>query len=139
MDLESIRVLIRVRMRDGRLPRESAPQAFGQPGNGQKCSVCDEILTTDRLMMEVANHGKIFFFPWRMLLAMDGRAARTNVVASVRVHPVLVNASQRPAASACQEEAPAIIAEPLGAELLAADRQSTVSRCVRPPPCAQPF
>jgi hypothetical protein len=63
MDLESIRVLIRVRMRDGRLPRESAPQAFGQPGNGQKCSACDEILTTDRLMMEVpANNGKIFSF-----------------------------------------------------------------------------
>jgi hypothetical protein len=40
-----------------------APQAFGHPGNGQKCSACDEILTTDRLMMEVpANNGKIFSF-----------------------------------------------------------------------------
>jgi hypothetical protein len=47
--------------------RMPAPQAFGHPGNGQKCSACDEILTAARLMMEVANHGKIFFFPWRLL------------------------------------------------------------------------
>jgi hypothetical protein len=76
MDPESIRVLIRVRVQDGRLPRDSPPQAFGHPGNGQKCSVCDEILTTDRLMMEVANNGKIFSFHGDCyLLWLDERRA----------------------------------------------------------------
>jgi hypothetical protein len=76
MDPESIRVLIRVRMQDGRLPRDSAPQAFGHPGNGQKCSVCDEILTSDRLMMEVASNGKIFAFHGDCyLLWLDERRA----------------------------------------------------------------
>ena len=52
-------------------------QAFGQPGNGQKCSACDEILTTDRLMMEVpANNGKIFSFHGDCyLLWLDERRA----------------------------------------------------------------
>jgi hypothetical protein len=29
--------------------RMPAPQAFGHPGNGQKCSACNEILTAARL------------------------------------------------------------------------------------------
>ena len=60
------------------LPRESAPQAFGHPGNGQKCNACDEILTTARLMMEVTYNGKIFLFHGDCyLLWMDARSAPT--------------------------------------------------------------
>ena len=76
MDVESIRILIRVRMQDGRLPRESAPKTFGHPGNGQKCNACDEILTTGRLMMEVTYNGRIFLFHGDCyLLWMDERSA----------------------------------------------------------------
>jgi hypothetical protein len=79
MDVESIRFLIRVRVQDGRLPRDSAPQAFGRPGNGQKCNACDEILTTARLMMEVTYNGKIFLFHGDCyMLWLDERRAPTS-------------------------------------------------------------
>lgn len=79
MDVESIRVLIRARMQDGRLPRDSAPQALGHPGNGQKCDACDEILTTARLMMEVTYNGKIFLFHGDCyMLWLDKRRAPTS-------------------------------------------------------------
>jgi hypothetical protein len=62
MDRESIRALIRARMQDGRLPRDSTPESSGHPGNGQTCSACDEILAPTKLMMEVADNAKIYFF-----------------------------------------------------------------------------
>jgi hypothetical protein len=39
----------------------------------------------------------------------------------------------------CSRQSAAIIDDPLGAAVLAADRRSTVSRLVRPPPCSQQF
>jgi hypothetical protein len=50
---EALRLLIRRKLEDGRLPRGSAPRAFGRPGNWQKCDACEEIITTHSLMMEV--------------------------------------------------------------------------------------
>jgi hypothetical protein len=68
------------------------------------------------------------------------RCSDTTILAWRKVYQsVFFNASHAARCVARQGEAPAIIAEPLGAELLAADRQSTVSRCVRPPPCSQQF
>ena len=53
MELEAIRVLIRAKMQDGRLPRDSNPRAFGRPGNWQKCAACEETMHKALLMMEV--------------------------------------------------------------------------------------
>jgi hypothetical protein len=53
MDPHAIRLLIRAKLGDGRLPRDSAPKALGRPGNGEKCDACEEILRTAALMLEV--------------------------------------------------------------------------------------
>jgi hypothetical protein len=53
MELEAIRVLIRAKMQDGRLPRESTPRAFRRPGNWQKCAACEETMAKALLMTEV--------------------------------------------------------------------------------------
>lgn len=54
MDPHAIRLLIRAKLGDGRLPRDSAPKALGRPGNGEKCDACEEVLRTAALMMEVS-------------------------------------------------------------------------------------
>ena len=53
MDPHAIRLLIRAKLADGRLPRDSAPKILGRPGNWEKCDACEEILRTTALMMEV--------------------------------------------------------------------------------------
>jgi len=62
MELEAIRVLIRAKMQDGRLPRDRGPQAFGHPGNLENCGACGRVLRTSRLMMEVRKSTTGFFF-----------------------------------------------------------------------------
>jgi hypothetical protein len=62
MELEAIRVLIRAKMQDGSLPRDSGPQAFGHPGNLENCGACGRVLRTSRLMMEVTKSTMVFFF-----------------------------------------------------------------------------
>jgi hypothetical protein len=53
MDAEAIRDLIREKLQDGRLPRGSAPRAFGRPGNWQRCEACEGMMPKALLMMEV--------------------------------------------------------------------------------------
>jgi hypothetical protein len=53
MDPHAIRLLVRAKLGDGRLPRDSAPKAIGRPGNGENCDACEEILKTATLMLEV--------------------------------------------------------------------------------------
>ena len=53
MDPQAIRLLIRAKLDDGRLPRGTAPRAFGRPGNWQKCEACEETMSKALLMMEV--------------------------------------------------------------------------------------
>jgi hypothetical protein len=64
MELEAIRVLIRAKMQDGRLPRDSTPRAFRRPGNWQKCAACEETLAKPLLMVEVypPMNGKVVRF-----------------------------------------------------------------------------
>ena len=62
MELEAIRVLIRSKMQDGRLPCDSVPQAFGHPGNLENCGACDRVLRTSKLMMEVRTSTMVLFF-----------------------------------------------------------------------------
>src|SRR6185436_11981951 len=51
METEAIRALIRVKLRDGRLPSDGMPIALGRPGSGHKCDGCDEVLAITVLMM----------------------------------------------------------------------------------------
>jgi hypothetical protein len=53
MDTEAIRDLIKQKLHDGRLPRASAPRAFGRPGNWQRCEACEGMMPKALLMMEV--------------------------------------------------------------------------------------
>jgi hypothetical protein len=53
MDAEAIRDLIQQKLHNGRLPRGSAPRAFGRPGNWQRCDACEGTLPKALLMMEV--------------------------------------------------------------------------------------
>jgi hypothetical protein len=53
IDREAIRLLIRLRLQDGRLPHDDAPSARGSPGDGAICTACGEIITAKQVMMEV--------------------------------------------------------------------------------------
>jgi hypothetical protein len=48
-----IRLLIRQKLQDGLLPRDSTPRAFGRPGNWQKCDACEQTIAKAQLMMEI--------------------------------------------------------------------------------------
>ena len=61
MDLEAIRALIWAKIQGGHLPRDGAAKAFGRPGDGKKCSACEEIVTAATLMMEVMQGTAVFF------------------------------------------------------------------------------
>jgi hypothetical protein len=50
---DCIRLLIRQKLQDGRLPRDITPTAFGRPGNWQKCDACEEFIVKSQLMMEI--------------------------------------------------------------------------------------
>jgi hypothetical protein len=47
-----LRVLIRAKLVDGRLPVNSIPRMWGGPGNGESCHACDKIVTKDEFIME---------------------------------------------------------------------------------------
>jgi len=53
MNAQALQLLIRQKLQDGRLPRDSTPRAFGRPGNWQKCAACEETMANALLMMEV--------------------------------------------------------------------------------------
>jgi hypothetical protein len=54
MSQESLRLLIRQKIRDGLLPRGGLPAAIaGRPGDGSRCRACDQIITASALMMLV--------------------------------------------------------------------------------------
>lgn len=53
MDPEAIRVLIRAKLQDGRLPRRSATRVFSAPGTGELCGACEQLLAGTQLAMVV--------------------------------------------------------------------------------------
>ena len=53
MQPEVLRLLIREKLQDGRLPRESAPRVRGSAGAGATCDACGEVITANQGMMEV--------------------------------------------------------------------------------------
>ena len=52
MDKPDLRILIRDKLADGRLPHDHIPRMWGGPGNGETCDGCGEIVTKTQMLME---------------------------------------------------------------------------------------
>jgi hypothetical protein len=52
MEAEALRLLIRSKLEDGRLPYNSMPRFWGGPGDGERCDACDTRITKEQLAME---------------------------------------------------------------------------------------
>jgi hypothetical protein len=55
MDQTILRLLIREKLLDGRLPHDPVPRACGGPGQGETCDGCGETVTRAQLGMEDAD------------------------------------------------------------------------------------
>jgi hypothetical protein len=52
MEANAIRILIRQKLDDGRLPYDSMPRFWGGPSDGEQCDACDKLIRQDQLVME---------------------------------------------------------------------------------------
>jgi hypothetical protein len=51
-EAEALRLFIRSKLNDGRLPYNSMPRFWGGPGDGATCDTCDTRITNEQLVME---------------------------------------------------------------------------------------
>lgn len=81
MDQATIRLAIRRKLDDGRLPNNSIPRFWGGPADGEDCDACDEVIRADQLLMEgistITNQGIQFhvecFYLWDAERFVPGR------------------------------------------------------------------
>ena len=52
MESEALRLLIRQKLQDGRLPLNSMPRFWGGPADGEVSDACDKPITKEQLVME---------------------------------------------------------------------------------------
>ena len=52
MEDHPLRLLIRTKLDDGRLPHDSIPRIWGGPGNGETCDACEETISKAQMLME---------------------------------------------------------------------------------------
>jgi hypothetical protein len=52
MEGNFIRLSIREKLQDGRLPVNSISSVGGRPGDGEKCDACDDAITKEQLTVE---------------------------------------------------------------------------------------
>ena len=52
MESKALRLLIRAKLADGRLPHDSIPRVWGGPGAGEACDACEEIIRKPQMEME---------------------------------------------------------------------------------------
>ena len=52
MDAEVLRLIIREKLTDGRLPYNSMPRFWGGPADGEVCDACAKPITKQQLVME---------------------------------------------------------------------------------------
>jgi hypothetical protein len=52
MGVSPVRLLVRAKLADGRLPINSIPRVWGGPANGEACDGCDKVVTKDEFIME---------------------------------------------------------------------------------------
>lgn len=88
MDQPILRLLIRDKLADGRLPRTPIPRVWGGPGHGETCDGCGEAVTTAQMVMENlddAGGGLQFhvacFHVWDVEREIPGRAPSVRLPA----------------------------------------------------------
>jgi len=85
MEPGALRILIQMKLDDGRLPHNSIPRVWGGPGNRETCQACDEVVLTSQLLIEglstdtdsragVQFHVKCFYL-WDTLRKVAGHDA----------------------------------------------------------------
>lgn len=52
MEDHTLRLLIRRKLAEHRLPHDSIPRVWGGPGNGESCDACEETITKSQFVME---------------------------------------------------------------------------------------
>ena len=52
MNQEALRLLIRRKLQNGRLPQDNIRRVWSSPSDGETCDACDTILAKDQLLME---------------------------------------------------------------------------------------
>jgi len=52
LERPTLRLMIREKLADGRLPNNHIPRIWGGPGNGEICDGCDELVTKGQMIME---------------------------------------------------------------------------------------
>lgn len=52
MDVEAIRLLIRQKLQDGRLPHDRATRFWARPGAEQMCDACESPIAKDQMAVE---------------------------------------------------------------------------------------
>lgn len=55
MENAALRVLIRQKLADGRLPHDNIQRLWGRPANEDICKACEEVLPKGQLVMEWIN------------------------------------------------------------------------------------
>jgi hypothetical protein len=52
LDEEALRILIRAKLQDGRLPRNRPPRVYGGPGDGEICDACGTVVLMAQMLIE---------------------------------------------------------------------------------------
>ena len=52
MDTQAVRILVRAKLRDGRLPVYKISRLLAGPGKGETCNACDTLITKEQLGKE---------------------------------------------------------------------------------------
>jgi hypothetical protein len=52
LNAEALRLLVRRKIRDRRLPHDGIRTVWSTPSDGETCDACDTVLTKDQLLME---------------------------------------------------------------------------------------
>jgi hypothetical protein len=85
MDVEALRLLIREKLQDGRLPHELISRVQSRPGDGHKCDACEKLITMAQFVVTgitLAARGSIQLHVRCFQLWNDERCA-AGVVASI--------------------------------------------------------
>jgi len=51
MEVEALRLFIREKLQDGRLPHEQISRVQGSPADGQKCDACEQLITMTQFVV----------------------------------------------------------------------------------------
>jgi hypothetical protein len=86
MEIEALRLLIRSKLNDGRLPYDSMPRFWGGAGDGEQCDVCDTLITKEQLVSDGGyclgiHQQEACSISRQVLLRLGCREARAAVVA----------------------------------------------------------